>query len=64
MAKRELEHDQLPIPNGWFAVAFSTELKVGEVKPVEYFGKEAFAFTKHMAEGTQRKLPHRGQGWR
>jgi nitrite reductase/ring-hydroxylating ferredoxin subunit len=40
MAKRELEHDQLPIPNGWFAVAFSTELKVGEVKPVEYFGEE------------------------
>ena len=33
-------------------------------KPVEYFGKEASAFTKHMAEGTQRKLPRSGQGWR
>jgi len=44
MAKREVEHDQLPLPNGWFAVAFSTDLKVGDVKPIEYFGEEMVLF--------------------
>ena len=29
MARREAEHSQLPIPNGWFAVEFSRELREG-----------------------------------
>ncbi len=29
-----------PIPNGWFQVAYSDELAVGDVKPLRYFGKE------------------------
>ena len=33
-----------PIPSGWFAVAFSSELEAGEVKPVRYFGKELVLF--------------------
>ena len=31
MAIREQCHDQLPIPNGWFAVDFSHELREGDV---------------------------------
>ena len=34
----------LPIPNGWFAVAFSKELVDGEVKRVRYFGEELVLF--------------------
>ena len=44
MARRELEHDSLPMPNGWFAVAFSRDLRVGDVKPIEYFGEEMVLF--------------------
>ncbi len=44
MAKRELEHDHLPLPNGWFAVAFSRDVQDGEVVPVEYFGEELVLF--------------------
>ena len=33
-----------PIPNGWFAVAFSKELVDGEVKRVRYFGEELVLF--------------------
>lgn len=28
-----------PIPNGWFQIAASDEIKPGDVKPLEYFGK-------------------------
>ena len=34
----------LPIPNGWFAVAFSRELVDGEVKRVRYFDEELVLF--------------------
>lgn len=44
MAKRELEHDRIPMPNGWFAVAFSDDLKVGDVKPIQYFAEEMVLF--------------------
>ena len=30
MARREIEHVQLPVPNGWFAVEFSRELREGD----------------------------------
>jgi nitrite reductase/ring-hydroxylating ferredoxin subunit len=44
MAVREREDDALPLPNGWFAVAWSKELGEGDVKPVSYFGEELVLF--------------------
>ena len=44
MALREKEDDHLPLPNGWFAVAWSKELGEGDVKPVHYFGEELVLF--------------------
>lgn len=44
MAIRALEDDKLPIPNGWFAVGWSHELREGDVKPIEYFGHEMVMF--------------------
>lgn len=32
--------DKLPLPFGWFMVAYSDELAVGEVKPLYYFGRD------------------------
>lgn len=31
---------QVPFPFGWFAVCYSDELAVGEVRPIRYFGRE------------------------
>ncbi len=44
MAKREKEHVQLPMPNGWFALEFSRELREGDVKPVHYLGEDLVLF--------------------
>lgn len=33
-----------PFPIGWFQVAYSDELKPGEVKPLEYFGQKLVLF--------------------
>jgi phenylpropionate dioxygenase-like ring-hydroxylating dioxygenase large terminal subunit len=44
MARREREHDPLPIPNGWFAVGWSRDLHEGDVVPIEYFGEEMVLF--------------------
>jgi phenylpropionate dioxygenase-like ring-hydroxylating dioxygenase large terminal subunit len=33
-----------PIPNGWFQVAWSDELAVGELRPLHYFGSEFVLF--------------------
>ena len=35
-----MRSNELPIPYGWYALSFSDELAVGEVKPVRYFGKD------------------------
>jgi phenylpropionate dioxygenase-like ring-hydroxylating dioxygenase large terminal subunit len=35
---------ELPIPNGWFAVAWSKDLVPGEVKRARYFGEELAIF--------------------
>ena len=40
----------LPIPFGWFVVAFSSDLKIGEVKPISYFGKEQVMFRTESGE--------------
>jgi 3-ketosteroid 9alpha-monooxygenase subunit A len=34
----------LPIPFGWFGVAFSRDLAVGEVKSIHYFGRDLVLF--------------------
>jgi 3-ketosteroid 9alpha-monooxygenase subunit A len=31
-------------PNGWFRVAYSSEIAVGELKPLHYFGRELVVF--------------------
>ena len=31
-------------PNGWFVVAFSDDLGLGDVRPMKYFGTELVAF--------------------
>jgi nitrite reductase/ring-hydroxylating ferredoxin subunit len=35
---------ELPIPNGWFAVAWSKDVVPGEVKRIRYFGQELVLF--------------------
>ena len=50
MARREEEHAQLPYPNGWFAVAWSRDLRVGDVRPLEYFGEELVLFRTRSGE--------------
>ncbi|HTY17159.1 MAG TPA: Rieske 2Fe-2S domain-containing protein [Myxococcota bacterium] len=44
MSSREAEHTELPIPNGWFAVAFSRDLVPGDVKRIHYFGEDLVLF--------------------
>ncbi len=50
MARRELEHDCLPIPNGWFGMEWSSKLGEGEVKPLQYFGEELVLFRTRSGE--------------
>ena len=44
MSSRAAEHTELPIPNGWFAVAFSRDLVPGDVKRIHYFDEELVLF--------------------
>ena len=44
MSVREREHTELPIPNGWFAVAWSHELEPGGVRRVRCFEEELVLF--------------------
>ncbi|MDJ0785214.1 MAG: Rieske 2Fe-2S domain-containing protein [Myxococcota bacterium] len=44
MSKREREHTELPIPNGWFAVAWSKDLAEGQVQRVDAFEEELVLF--------------------
>jgi phenylpropionate dioxygenase-like ring-hydroxylating dioxygenase large terminal subunit len=50
MARREEEHDNLPIPNGWFAVEWMRELHEGDVKPIHYFGEDLVLFRTRSGE--------------
>ena len=50
MARREKEHVQLPIPNGWFAVEFSRELREGDVKPLHYCGEDLVLFRSRSGQ--------------
>lgn len=40
----------LPIPLGWYTVALSSELAVGEVKPLKYFERELVLFRTESGE--------------
>ncbi len=40
----------MPIPFGWYGVAFSEDLKAGDVKPLHYFGKELVLFRTESGE--------------
>ena len=44
MSSKRVEDDWPPIPNGWFAVAWSDELKTGEVQRSHYFGEDLVLF--------------------
>jgi len=44
MSSRQAEHTELPIPNGWFAVAFSRDLVPGDVKRIRYFDEDLVLF--------------------
>ena len=50
MAFRDAEHVRLPVPNGWYAVAFSKDLIPGDVKPIRYFGEELVLFRTRSGE--------------
>ena len=50
MARRQDHHDPLPMPNGWFAVDWSRELHVGDVKPLHYFGEHLVLFRGFLKE--------------
>jgi phenylpropionate dioxygenase-like ring-hydroxylating dioxygenase large terminal subunit len=39
-----------PIPFGWYAIEYSKNLAVGEVKPVQYFGREMVLFRTESGE--------------
>ena len=49
MAFREAEHVSLPVPNGWYAVAFSKDLIKGAVQPIHYFGEDMVLFRTRSA---------------
>lgn len=44
------ERYSLPIPFGWYAVAFSADLAPGQVKPIKYFGKDMVLFRTQNGE--------------
>jgi nitrite reductase/ring-hydroxylating ferredoxin subunit len=44
MSETVNRHVPLPIPDGWFAVAFSKDLIAGEVKRIRYFDEELVLF--------------------
>ncbi len=50
MAFREAHHVQLPVPNGWYAVAFSKDLIRGQVEPIHYFGEDMVLFRTRSGE--------------
>lgn len=62
MARRDLHHTPPPIPNGWFAVAWSRDLVAGDVRSLRVFGEDLVLF--RTREGAPRVLdaycPHLG----
>ncbi|HME72987.1 MAG TPA: Rieske 2Fe-2S domain-containing protein [Myxococcota bacterium] len=62
MSARGRDHTELPIPNGWFAVAFSNELVPGEIRRIRYFDEDLVLYRGR--EGAPKVLdaycPHLG----
>ena len=52
----------LPIPYGWYCVAYSDELSEAEVKPVHYFGEELVLYRTPQGQAclTEAYCPHLG----
>ena len=50
MAFREAEHVRLPVPNGWYAVAFGKDLIRGAVQAIHYFGEDMVLFRTRSGE--------------
>jgi phenylpropionate dioxygenase-like ring-hydroxylating dioxygenase large terminal subunit len=44
MSRTRSQHTALPIPNGWFAVAWSRDLVPGDVRRIRYFDEELVLF--------------------
>jgi nitrite reductase/ring-hydroxylating ferredoxin subunit len=44
MSSGRNHHTELPLPDGWFAVAFSRDLVPGDVKRIRYFDQELVLF--------------------
>jgi phenylpropionate dioxygenase-like ring-hydroxylating dioxygenase large terminal subunit len=51
-----------PFPDGWFQVAYSAEVSVGDVRPLEYFGTDLVLFRTSSGEATvlDAHCPHLG----
>ena len=51
-----------PIPNGWFMIAYSDELRAGDVKPIRYFGEDLVVFRTEdgQAHVLDAHCPHLG----
>jgi phenylpropionate dioxygenase-like ring-hydroxylating dioxygenase large terminal subunit len=50
MSRTRSQHTTLPIPNGWFAVAFSRDLVPGDVRRLRYFDEELVLFRTRAGE--------------
>ncbi len=52
----------MPMPFGWFHVAYSDELQIGESKPIRYFGKELVLFRSETGNAVvlDAYCPHMG----
>jgi nitrite reductase/ring-hydroxylating ferredoxin subunit len=52
----------MPIPFGWYHVAYSDELAVGQSKPIKYFGKELVLFRSEAGKASvlDAYCPHMG----
>ena len=50
MSKRR--YPMTPYPDGWFRVAYSEELKAGEVKPLKVLGKDLVLFRTESGQAT------------
>ncbi len=69
--KLPVNHDTtLPLPNGWFCVAWSKDLVAGEVRRVRYFGEELVLFRTRAGKAVALNAycahlgAHLGQGGR
>jgi len=46
----QVDRFPMPIPFGWFCVGYSSDLAVGDVKPLRYFGRDLVLFRNEQGE--------------